>query len=289
MGKSEKENNTPNKKPEKIESKFNINRVTPGFNLVEIPGMKEKIEHEWEIYHKLYDNNYDKIMRDVNYLLSEHEKWGSINRYLILAYGLRNTPRAKLNSKSLVEKLEKEIARRTRIQKVSIPTNDEKGQNQRKTTDPTISVRELEESTRIIDKLKMHWPGNSQAIIFLFKSLFQFDEELSDEELLKLLKKYFVINRAFDGSLIKDEEMIQWPSTVLGIIYLFDQLSSFTFFNLVGEYTDKLNKFIETYFKNKKGERFKNLYKFSAKNIRYGLKKKIERIILHLNEINANR
>lgn len=289
MRKSEKENDNTDKKPEEIKSQFTINRVTPGFNLVEIPGMRERIEREREIYYELYENNYDKIMRDVNALPSEADQWDAISKYLKLAYRLGNSPHEKFNSKSVVTKLEKEIARRTRIQKVARLRSGEKGNKQRKAADSTSSARELEESTRIINKPKMHWPGNSRSITFLFRSLFQFSEkELSDEELIKLLERYFVIGKTYDGSFIENEEMIQWPFSVLGIKYLFDQLSEFPFLSL-GKFTNSVNKFIETYFANKYGERFKNLYKYTKNNIGKKIEEKVKNVILKLNEINTTK
>ena len=124
MGKSKRENNIPDKKPEKLKSQFNINRITPGFNLVEIPGMRERRERDWKTFYELHENDFVKTMREINGL-SQEAQWEALNNFLKKAYSLKKyaeiNPESPLNPTALISKLEKEVFVRIQKQKKTAP------------------------------------------------------------------------------------------------------------------------------------------------------------------------
>ena len=130
MGKSKRENNIPDKKPEKLKSQFNINRITPGFNLVEIPGMRERRERDRKTFYELHENDFIRIMREINGLAQEAQ-WDALNNFLKKAYRLKKyakiNPKSPLNPSVLISKIEQEIVVRIQKQKIKpLPINPKK-------------------------------------------------------------------------------------------------------------------------------------------------------------------
>ena len=149
MGKSEKENNAPDKKPERLKTQFDINRAIPGFNLVEIPGMRESREQDRKTFYELHENDFVKIMREINGF-SQEAQWDALNNFLKKAYHLKKyaeiNPKSPLNPTVLISKLEKEIVVRIQKQKIKpLPINPKK----------SISLRKWKQTEWLLDRLQI--------------------------------------------------------------------------------------------------------------------------------------
>ncbi|MBW8003107.1 MAG: hypothetical protein FVQ80_13990 [Planctomycetes bacterium] len=97
--------------------------------------MKERRERDWKTFYELHENDFVKIMREINGLPQEAQ-WDALNNFLKKAYSLKKyaeiNPESPLNSTVLITKLEKFITNLKKETPEKIETDSSHTRNKEK-------------------------------------------------------------------------------------------------------------------------------------------------------------